>query len=576
MMSNKIVQRSAEEIRQAVEELLNRMTLEEKLGQMTQSVGADIVAIGSTVVKEPVDDLIRAGRIGSMIQVGAPKELASKVRRYQKMAVEESRLGIPLLFSQDVIHGFETVFPIPLGWASSFDMNMIWDAAGTAAKEASICGISYIYSPMVDVVHDPRWGRVAESGGEDPYLGAQIARAIVEGFQGEELGIYCWGEYVPEYTTDWQGFRFIDYYGGEVEVILSTGDYYENLYKLIAAGEIPDIVVGEAKSFPRFIMKDLAQPWDNYIDFDEPVWQETGSKEDIDKMRYDGHVYNLTNRAHNLGVMFYNQRLISEAGLEEPAELQKRGEWTWEKFEEYLDATTMDTTGDGVTDVYGMVNTGDFPTALFASTGELHIQYENGAFVNNMKSQKIQDAANFLYGIGNNGAQYMSLGDPVAEFLNGKAAFVYTNDYRGYVDYASLWETDGIGIVPMPKYSGSDEQYQASLTDHLWLMKGAQNPEGAALMVLAEQYDRLLNVDPKSESSEASQIADFVSRGFTQEAAEAVIEINKMPTQILWSRNITMSDGNVEYRAMDTPWLTLVDTVIGSVDKAIQDATTPE
>ncbi len=188
MMSNKIVHRSAEEIRQAVEELLNRMTLEEKLGQMTQSVGADIVAIGSTTVKEPVDGLIRAGKIGSMIQVGSPKELAARVRHYQKLAVEESRLGIPLLFSQDVIHGFETVFPIPLGWASSFDMDMIRGAAGTAAREASICGINYIYSPMVDVVHDPRWGRVAESGGEDPYLGAQIARAIVEGFQGEELG----------------------------------------------------------------------------------------------------------------------------------------------------------------------------------------------------------------------------------------------------------------------------------------------------------------------------------------------------------------------------------------------------
>lgn len=180
--------KSGEEIQEAVEELLGQMTLEEKLGQMTQSVGADIVAIGSTTVKEPVEGLIRDGKIGSMIQVGPPKELAARIRRFQKMAVEETRLGIPLLFSQDVIHGFETVFPIPLGWAASFDMEMIRHAAGTAAKEASVCGINYIYSPMVDVVHDPRWGRVAESGGEDPYLGAQIARAIVEGFQGKELG----------------------------------------------------------------------------------------------------------------------------------------------------------------------------------------------------------------------------------------------------------------------------------------------------------------------------------------------------------------------------------------------------
>ena len=394
--------------------------------------------------------------------------------------------------------------------------------------------------------------------------------------ENKKVTVYCWGEYVPEKLHDWQGYRFIDYYGGEVEVILSTGDYYENLYKLITAGEIPDIVIGEAKSFPNFIMKDLVQAWDTYVDFDNPVWKETGAMSDIDKMRYDGKVYNITAKSHNLGVMFYNKRIISDAGLEEPMELQKRGEWTWEKFKEYLDATTMDTTGDGITDVYGIVNTGDFPIALFASTGELHIEYENTTFRNNIKSQKIQDAANFLYEIGNNGAQYMSLGDPVSEFLNGKAAFVYTNDYRGYEDYAALWDTDGIGIVPMPKYSGADEQYQASLTDNIWLMKGAKNPEGAALLVLAEQYDRLLNLDPAMENSQESQIKEWVDKGFSQEAAEAVVAINAMPTKILWSRNITMTEGNVEYRAMDTPWTTLADTVSGAVDKAIENATTPE
>lgn len=180
--------RTDSEIRTAVEELLARMTLAEKLGQMTQSVGADIVAIGSTKVNEPVEGLIRSGRIGSMIQVGQPQKLAENIRRFQKLAVEETRLGIPLLFAQDVIHGFETVFPIPLAWSSSFDMDMIQKAAAIAAKEASLCGINYIYAPMVDIVHDPRWGRVAESGGEDPYLGARIADAIVKGFQGESLG----------------------------------------------------------------------------------------------------------------------------------------------------------------------------------------------------------------------------------------------------------------------------------------------------------------------------------------------------------------------------------------------------
>lgn len=393
--------------------------------------------------------------------------------------------------------------------------------------------------------------------------------------KNKKVTIYCWGDYVPEFEEAWEGYRFRDYYGGEVEVIYSTGDYYQNLYNLINGGVIPDIVIGEAKSFPTFIMKDLVQPWDEYVDFDNPVWEETGAMEDIKKMMYEGKIYNLTNRSHNLGVMFYNQRIISEAGLEEPMELQEHGEWTWDKFREYLEATTMDTNGDGVTDVYGIVNTGDFPTALFASTGDLHIEYQNGTYVNNVKSQKIQDAANFLYDIGNNGKQLMSLGDATSEFVNGQAAFVYTNDYRGYEDYAALWDTDGIGVVPLPQYSGAKEQYQASLTDHMWLMKGAQNPEGAALLVLAEQYDSLLNVNPDAESKEDDQTAKWVSKGFSKEAAKSVVAIQNMPTKILWSRNIMLTDGNVEYRAMDTPWTTLADTVSGSIDKAISDAMTP-
>ena len=140
---------------EAVEELLAQMTLEEKLGQMSQSVGADITAVGSTRVHEPVEELIRKGRLGSMIQVGEPGELAGRVRRFQTLAVQESRLGIPLLFCQDVIHGFETVFPIPLAWSCSFDEQRIRAAAHTAAQEAACCGIMCAYSPMVDIPHDP-------------------------------------------------------------------------------------------------------------------------------------------------------------------------------------------------------------------------------------------------------------------------------------------------------------------------------------------------------------------------------------------------------------------------------------
>ena len=394
--------------------------------------------------------------------------------------------------------------------------------------------------------------------------------------ENKKVTIYCWGEYVPEYENDWEGFRFEDYYGGEVEVIVSNGDYYENLYKLVAAGEIPDIVVGEATSFPSMIMRDLVQPWDEYLDYDDPVWDETGARDSIEEMRWNGSIYNMTARSHNLGVMFYNKRIVESTGLEDPAELQARGEWTWDTFRQYLEETTLDTNGDGVTDIYGIVNTGDFPIALFCSTGETHIEYTDGQFINNLKSPKVQDAANFLYDIGNNGDKLMLLGDPVADFLAGKAAFVYTNDYRGYIDYADLWETDGLGVVPMPTYpNGDGTQYQAALNDNLWLMKGAKNPEGAALMVLCERYDSLLNMDPEADSARQTQINSWIDHGFTEEAAEAVVDLQELPVKVIWSRSITMPEGNLEYRAMDEPWTTLAESMEGAVDQAIANATTP-
>ena len=394
--------------------------------------------------------------------------------------------------------------------------------------------------------------------------------------ENKKVTIYCWGEYVPEYENDWEGFRFEDYYGGEVEVIVSNGDYYENLYKLVAAGEIPDIVVGEATSFPSMIMRDLVQPWDEYLDYDDPVWDETGARDSIEEMRWYGSIYNMTARSHNLGVMFYNKRIVESTGLEDPAELQARGEWTWDTFRQYLEETTLDTNGDGVTDIYGIVNTGDFPIALFCSTGENHIEYTDGQFINNLKSPKVQDAANFLYDIGNNGDKLMLLGDPVADFLAGKAAFVYTNDYRGYIDYADLWETDGLGVVPMPTYpNGDGTQYQAALNDNLWLMKGAKNPEGAALMVLCERYDSLLNMDPEADSARQTQINSWIDHGFTEEAAEAVVDLQELPVKVIWSRSITMPEGNLEYRAMDEPWTTLAESMEGAVDQAIANATTP-
>jgi len=165
-----------------VEELLSKMTLEEKIGQLNLLTPGGGVATGS-VVSEDVEAKIKAGNVGGVFGVSSPE----RVRQAQDLAVKNSRLKIPLLIGSDVIHGYKTTFPIPLGLSASWDMELIKETAQIAAKEATADGINWNFSPMVDISRDPRWGRVAEGAGEDPYLGSQVAKAMVEGYQGDDL-----------------------------------------------------------------------------------------------------------------------------------------------------------------------------------------------------------------------------------------------------------------------------------------------------------------------------------------------------------------------------------------------------
>jgi len=162
-----------------VESLLKQMTLEEKIGQITQ-IGPS--PIGPDNLKP--EDLIRQGRAGSVLWTID----SAQIQRMQEIAVRESRLHIPLLFGYDVIHGYRNVFPVPLAMASSWDPGMVERAQAIAAHEASVSGINWTFGPMVDIARDARWGRIVEGAGEDPYLGAAIARAQVLGFQGPHLG----------------------------------------------------------------------------------------------------------------------------------------------------------------------------------------------------------------------------------------------------------------------------------------------------------------------------------------------------------------------------------------------------
>lgn len=177
-----VKERSDEEITEAVEALLVRMSLEDKVGQMFQ-VPASNFSFGNAVDTDPPEKLVAEGRAGSVL--GAFD--VDRVFRLQKIAVENSPHGIPLFFNADIIHGSQTIFPVPLAWSCSWDTEAIKEACAIAAKEASASGTNYNHGPMVDISRDPRWGRVVEGAGEDPYLGSLIAKAQVEGFQGGSL-----------------------------------------------------------------------------------------------------------------------------------------------------------------------------------------------------------------------------------------------------------------------------------------------------------------------------------------------------------------------------------------------------
>jgi beta-glucosidase len=183
-------------IERRVNDLLRKMTLQEKLGQLVQyntvgtksatvnaAAAADLAANPEASYKLDAMQLAAAGQLGSMLNVGSGTLTAS----YQHAAVDKSRLHIPLLFGADVIHGYRTIYPVPLGLASSFDPEMVSRLSHMAAVEATTAGIRWFYSPMVDISRDARWGRSTEGAGEDAYLGAAIARAYIRGYQGDDL-----------------------------------------------------------------------------------------------------------------------------------------------------------------------------------------------------------------------------------------------------------------------------------------------------------------------------------------------------------------------------------------------------
>nr|WP_121270820.1 beta-glucosidase BglX [Pedobacter schmidteae] len=164
--------------------LMSKMTLDEKIGQLNLLTGGE--ATTGSVVSTDVESKIKKGQVGGIFSLTTP----ARIRKAQEIAVTQTRLKIPIIFGQDVIHGYKTTFPIPLALSCTWDMSLIEKTARTAAIEATADGINWTFSPMVDISRDPRWGRISEGSGEDTYLGAEIAKAMVKGYQGDDLSKY--------------------------------------------------------------------------------------------------------------------------------------------------------------------------------------------------------------------------------------------------------------------------------------------------------------------------------------------------------------------------------------------------
>ena len=214
-----------------ISKLMSQMTLDEKIGQLNLVTPGG--AVTGSVVSKGVDDKIRQGLVGGLFGITGP----DKVRQAQDIAVKNSRLHIPLIFGLDVIHGHRTMFPIPLGLSCTWDTLLIERAARVAAREASADGLAWAFSPMVDIARDPRWGRVSEGSGEDPYLGSVIAAAVVRGYQGKDLrnnetvmacvkhfALYGGAEAGREYNTvDMSRIKMMQYYLPPYKAAIDAG-----------------------------------------------------------------------------------------------------------------------------------------------------------------------------------------------------------------------------------------------------------------------------------------------------------------------------------------------------------------
>lgn len=312
------------QMEQFVGNLLNKMTLEEKIGQMNQ---VNLEKIDDTLLRR-----IKNGQIGSMINITDPKE----INQVQEIAVKESRLGIPLIIGRDVIHGFKTIFPIPLGQAATFDPQSVEAGARIAATEARETGIHWTFAPMLDISRDARWGRIAESLGEDPYLAGELGVAMIKGFQGNDLSANnalaaCAKHFVGYGAAE--GGR--DYNSTNIPPRLMRNVYLPPFKKAIEAGSATIMTSfnendGVPSSGNSFLLKDiLRKEWD-FKGFVVSDWNSMG---EMIRHGYSTDRKEVAMQSANAGI---DMEMVSETYTEHLKELVAEKKVSIEDINDYV------------------------------------------------------------------------------------------------------------------------------------------------------------------------------------------------------------------------------------------------
>ena len=381
---------------------------------------------------------------------------------------------------------------------------------------------------------------------------------------GDKVTMLCWGDKKElQDETTYAGRMnalFKEKYNCELDYIRTT---YEELpskaAQLVLSDNSPDLIFYKQQDNPNFILNEIVQPVDDYIDFSMPLWADI--KPMMDKYMYNGHYYMTVIDIINNGYVYYQKNMFVDAGLDTPLELYRSGKWTWSKFRELAQELTTDRDGDGRTDVYGCAIT---PLYFYMSCGEDFVKFEeNGTAVNNMRSPAIANAMNFLFNLGSTqDGSRVQQGDGLEMFRNAEVAMLW-NEAWVVSALADKFKDGSVEFAPAPMMDGADQYYTPGRINTTWLAAGAPNPGGAMAYLALERF---VKVDPETKAR--FRAAEQEQTGFTDEVYALMDEMNSnkfviQPNQMEGMGNWGNSDMFTMFNDLaqwDVPWSTVVET----------------